>query len=215
MRYFLVDFENVQSSGLYGVQNLDKKDNLVIFYSKNASRIDFTAMQWLMKTNATIEFMEITKLGNNALDFNLVYYMGAISGHFRGSNLKFFIVSQDSGFDTLRNNPLIRNSAIISLARISKIQDSFNESLSNMSLSANTECHKDEKSDLDIALHDILSEHSLEEKFEDVKKIIRSTSDKSKIFSKLTTLLGMQVGHSIYVEIRNRILKKSQKKLKK
>ena len=37
MAYYLVDYENVKADGMYGVDQLGKKDCVCIFYSENAS----------------------------------------------------------------------------------------------------------------------------------------------------------------------------------
>ena len=41
MAYYLVDYENVKADGMYGVDQLGKKDCVCIFYSENASTLTF------------------------------------------------------------------------------------------------------------------------------------------------------------------------------
>ena len=104
MRLFLVDFENVQGKGLLGIDKLKHNDEVVIFYSKNANKLSFDEMHLISASNAKIKYIEIETLGHNALDFNLVMYIGVITGKFRGTHLDINIVSNDTGFDTLKNN---------------------------------------------------------------------------------------------------------------
>ena len=41
MTVYLVDFENVKSDGLYGINDLSKTDAVYIFYSVNVDKISF------------------------------------------------------------------------------------------------------------------------------------------------------------------------------
>ena len=55
MTVYLVDFENVRSTGLAGVETLSCEDRVVIFYSKNADSLTFDAHKLLSKSSAEIE----------------------------------------------------------------------------------------------------------------------------------------------------------------
>ena len=55
MTVYLVDFENVRSEGLKGVEELTSEDKVVIFYSKNADAITFDVHTLLSKSPAEIE----------------------------------------------------------------------------------------------------------------------------------------------------------------
>ena len=76
MTVYLVDFENVRSSGLKGVENLSDDDKVVIFYSKNADAITFDVHMLLSKSMAEIETYMILRGGRNSLDFQLSTYLG-------------------------------------------------------------------------------------------------------------------------------------------
>ena len=69
MTVYLVDFENVRSSGLKGVENLGEDDKVIIFYSKNADAITFDVHMLLSKSMAEIETYMILRGGRNSLDF--------------------------------------------------------------------------------------------------------------------------------------------------
>ena len=50
MRYFLVDHENVGSSGIKGLKNLSKRDKIVVLYSRNADTFKIDTMLELINT---------------------------------------------------------------------------------------------------------------------------------------------------------------------
>ena len=41
MKTYLVDFENVKSKGLVGIDRLTEDDHVIIFYSENSDTISF------------------------------------------------------------------------------------------------------------------------------------------------------------------------------
>lgn len=96
MTVYLVDFENVRSEGLRGVEELGEGDKVVIFYSKNADAITFDVHRLLSKSRAEIETFRILRGGRNSLDFQLSTYLGYLVMENCYSNI--VIVSQDKGF---------------------------------------------------------------------------------------------------------------------
>jgi len=64
MTVYLVDFENVRSEGLKGVEELTSEDKVVIFYSKNADAITFDVHTLLSKSPAEIETYRILRGGH-------------------------------------------------------------------------------------------------------------------------------------------------------
>lgn len=96
MTVYLVDFENVRSAGLKGVENLGEDDKVVIFYSKNADAITFDVHMLLSKSRAEIETYMILRGGRNSLDFQLSTYLGYLVMENRYRNI--VIISADKGF---------------------------------------------------------------------------------------------------------------------
>ena len=96
MTVYLVDFENVRSAGLKGVENLSEDDKVVIFYSKNADAITFDVHMLLSKSRAEIETYMILRGGRNSLDFQLSTYLGYLVMENRFRNI--VIISADKGF---------------------------------------------------------------------------------------------------------------------
>lgn len=96
MTVYLVDFENVRSEGLKGVEQLTAEDKVVIFYSKNANSITFDVHALLSKSSAEIETYRILRGGHNSLDFQLSTYLGYLV--MENSYKKIVIISRDKGF---------------------------------------------------------------------------------------------------------------------
>ncbi len=98
MSIYLVDFENVKSDGLAGVDRLTKNDRVYIFYSEHANSMTFATYHDLVKATAPIYTIKAVTGAKNALDFQLVSYLGyMINGE---PDASYFIISQDHGFET-------------------------------------------------------------------------------------------------------------------
>lgn len=96
---YLIDFENVANSGFEGLTEMGLSDELLIFYSEQHSTISITVHQQLEKSLVRKTYMPIKTGGKNALDFQLVSWLGyEIS---RDSSDHFVIISNDTGFDAV------------------------------------------------------------------------------------------------------------------
>ncbi len=99
MAVFLVDFENVKSDGLVGVERLGKDDRVYIFYSDHANSMTFSMYHDLVRTQANVYTVKAVTGTKNALDFQLVSYLGyMINGE---PDAVYFIISADRGFETV------------------------------------------------------------------------------------------------------------------
>lgn len=99
MRAFLIDFENVKSAGLVGIETLGIDDQVVILYSVNSNTISFEMHQKIMSCAANVEYYQIRRGGKNSLDFQLSTLLGYLLAS--GLYTHLYIVSNDSGFDAL------------------------------------------------------------------------------------------------------------------
>jgi hypothetical protein len=100
MKIFLIDFENVHSEGIAGVDNLSENDEVVIFYSNNADSISFEMMHKLMFSKAKLSYYKVRRGGRNALDFQMASYLGyLVNNCVSFSDIEFFLISKDNGFD--------------------------------------------------------------------------------------------------------------------
>ena len=97
MAYYLVDYENVKADGMYGVDQLGKKDCVCIFYSENASTLTFGLHEKLNQTKGKIVLQKVEVGVKNALDFQLSTYLGYLISENEGKNETYYIVSEDKG----------------------------------------------------------------------------------------------------------------------
>ena len=99
MSVYLIDYENVNFSGLEGVGALNEGDEVVLFYSDSSSTIPMNLHIDVQKSGAAMRYIEIKKTAKNYLDFQLA----ALSGYLVGTTdqTEFIVISRDSGFDSV------------------------------------------------------------------------------------------------------------------
>lgn len=100
MAVYLVDFENVTSAGISGIQKLTKEDKVYIFYTVNASSMSFAAHLNLLSSPAEVVYYNVASGGKNALDFQLASFLGYLIC--QGKEKKFCIISNDRGFEYVK-----------------------------------------------------------------------------------------------------------------
>ncbi|MFM2006035.1 MAG: hypothetical protein RLZZ09_1690 [Pseudomonadota bacterium] len=95
--YVLVDFENVQPKDIGLLK--DGPFHIKVFLGPNQSRIPIAIAAALQSLGESAEYIILETAGNNALDFHIAYYIGALSA--AEPTAFFHIISKDSGFDPL------------------------------------------------------------------------------------------------------------------
>lgn len=101
MKIYLIDFENVKSKGLTGIDSLNEYDRVIIFYSENADTINFEMHQKVLVSKAEIEYFKVHVGGKNALDFQLSTLLGYLVSTNYYSHI--FVISNDRSFDFLHD----------------------------------------------------------------------------------------------------------------
>jgi hypothetical protein len=99
MAVYLVDYENVKADGLEGIGDLTESDSLYLFYSENADKLTFGLHEKLLESKAKIEYLKADVGTKNALDFQLVTYIGWLIA--RHSTDNYIIVTNDNGFKSV------------------------------------------------------------------------------------------------------------------
>ena len=95
--FVLVDFENVQPKDLGLLK--DGPFKVKLFLGPNQSKIPVSLAAALQSLGESAEYIILETAGNNALDFHIAYYIGALSTV--EPTAFFHIISKDSGFDPL------------------------------------------------------------------------------------------------------------------
>lgn len=99
MATFLVDYENVcMNYGLKGVEYLNERDVLCIFYSQCCNKIRADIMTDIKNSGCEIHSYKLVKTGKNALDFYIASECGIISNQ---GERQIVIVSKDKGFQAV------------------------------------------------------------------------------------------------------------------
>ena len=92
----LIDYENVNSKGLKGIENLSSNDHIYLFHKEN-STITISIHKKLEASKVTKEYVCVKASTKNALDFQLVAKLGLLCA--QKPNDKYRIISNDGGFD--------------------------------------------------------------------------------------------------------------------
>lgn len=99
--YFMVDYENVRSSGLTGVEWLLAEDVVILFYSDAARTIEKGFIDAICRSGCRLDICELVNSGKNALDFYIASRIGEIFG--QGYDGKVAVVSKDQGYRAVRD----------------------------------------------------------------------------------------------------------------
>ncbi len=95
MSIYYIDYENVSSQGLKGVEALTENDEVNLLYSKKADNVKIDMLTMLMASKAKINFLPVHVGTPNALDFQLVTLL--FLKYKEGDHC--YIISKDSGYD--------------------------------------------------------------------------------------------------------------------
>lgn len=95
--FVLVDFENVQPKDIGLLK--DGPFKVKVFLGPNRSKIPISLAAALQSLGDNAEYIVLEAAGNNALDFHIAFYIGALSA--AEPNAFFHVISKDTGFDSL------------------------------------------------------------------------------------------------------------------
>lgn len=96
--YYLIDYENVGSEGLSGCSTLGKEDHIMIFFTKNAKRIDMSEIA--NHGDAELHMIEVPA-GKQSADIHIGSYLGFLAGKNEDSECSVIIISKDTDYDNV------------------------------------------------------------------------------------------------------------------
>lgn len=97
-KIYLVDTENVGFAWKHLLEHISSTDKIILFYTENTPYLSYLDLAYLQSLCDKFT-LEKCYTGKNALDFQLVSYMGY---HMKSSTkAQFIIVSNDSGYDSV------------------------------------------------------------------------------------------------------------------
>lgn len=100
LEIFLIDFENVQPTGVGRL--VPGACRIMLFLGQNQNKVPIELTRALQRFGTDVEYLSIAGSGPNAVDFHIAFYIGHLAQRHPGA--KFTIVSGDTGFD-----PLVRH----------------------------------------------------------------------------------------------------------
>ena len=95
--YVLLDFENVQPKNLVLLES--KPFKVLVFVGARQTKVPFELARALQALGKNAEYIQISGVGQNALDFHIAYYIGKLAA--AEPTAQFHVISKDKGFDPL------------------------------------------------------------------------------------------------------------------
>lgn len=99
MQYILIDYENLQPESAQFTAIDESQCQIWLFLGKNQKALPVEFCEILCRFGENVRFIRIAKIGKNALNFYLTYYLGQIIA--QDKDALIFIFSRDTGFDVL------------------------------------------------------------------------------------------------------------------
>jgi hypothetical protein len=93
----LVDLENVQPKALAALAG--KASKVMVFVGATQAKLPFDLAEAMQRMGGKAEYIKISGVGPNALDFHIAFHIGHMSA--KDPTARFHIVSKDTGFDPL------------------------------------------------------------------------------------------------------------------
>lgn len=185
-KIYLVDFENVGSNGLKGIENLTENDTVIIFYSFRCNKISFQMHQLILNCKTNIVYKEVQNGHKNALDFQLSSYLGYLLSSKPTDSTQFTIISNDNDYDdviSFWNSELSLN--------IYRVAD-LTFKLENI------------KSNFELVSKLIKEESALNNHHNELKELINN-GNKDKLHTFLQEKLGFKKANILYGRIKKTI----------
>lgn len=121
MNIYYIDYENVSSQGLKGVELLSENDEVILLYSKKADHVKIDILTMMMESKAKIRFLPVHVGTPNALDFQLVTLLFL---NYKPENF-CYIISKDSGYDCCIKTAA--ENGAVNVARYPNIESAVNK----------------------------------------------------------------------------------------
>ena len=116
---YIVDYENVNHSGLCGIDKLLSDDEVELFYSDKADNLPIDILEEILKSKANLKCIKVAKTAPNYLDFHIATKVGSLIN----TGIKTIcIVSCDKGYISVQDYCKEQG---IEVKLVSKIDDDF------------------------------------------------------------------------------------------
>ena len=202
---FLVDYENVGIEGLRGYSETKKDDEVHIFFSKNANKMNREIFNTFVINGCDIFISKLKTINKNALDFYIVSKLGELIGKNTEDNIA--VISKDKGFNAAIEywKSVRNNSAKILLA------NTLGEAISQR----NEVLLSEESESIDALYNEYRRTQNIKNKIIDrfngtkfepciseILEILEKENDKSGIYRKALHVFGRENGLKIYQTLK-------------
>lgn len=210
--YFLVDFENVRSGGLRGVDYLDKSDYITIFFSEAAHSCEGRYLEEIEESGCHFDTCKLQNTGKNGLDF----YIASRVGEFYGSGHKerVAIISKDQGYKAVRDywdvrlpsnkkiiiSPSVERSLIASNDNSERVKR-LKGKLASVDIDV-FQAKYEERVKMQQLLQQIFHETEYENKMAEIQDMVETTKSPKIVYLNSLHRFGRNQGLEIYRRIK-------------
>ena len=101
MRFYYIDYENVKSVGIAGIEGLSVDDKVKIFAKGQSDAMKFDDIKLMMSAKSKVVIDDVVTGTKNALDFQLLtdLLVDVFDNRKANINARYVIVSKDKGYD--------------------------------------------------------------------------------------------------------------------
>lgn len=196
---YYIDSENVGDSWLELLDTLEHTENrLIVFYTKHSPRMTYPQTVQLLGATNKPEFIECQE-GSNALDFQLVSYLGYELCADRTKEM--IIVSKDTGFDAVVRFWQKRG---MQVKRVSSPNHLHTQHVALKTPSATAAMPTDPKADADHEIDSAEDTAKKELRDDEISTILNCTGKKhlETIHRALVGFLGDKQGTNLYLHLK-------------
>ncbi len=97
--YVFIDLENIQPDNLKILFDHPNPIKVFVFVGANQNKIAYDMVIAMQQLAENAEYIKISAIGSNALDFHIAFYIGQLS--IQDPKAHFHIISKDKGYDPL------------------------------------------------------------------------------------------------------------------
>jgi hypothetical protein len=193
MATYLVDYENVHSNGLNGVNTLTHNDSVIVFMGNHRDELSINSINAMLTSPAQIKIIKMKKTSNNYLDFQLATCLGGLVAN--GPEKEFYIITNDHFYE-----PIIDywkdNKASVSIKSRNTISISSpsNDITGDQPIKSNDIDNKTKTAIRNLLKNEKLKPHQ----YLNIYTLFKNTNETNDLQIKFTIIYGKQRGSHLY-----------------
>ncbi|MCH5269593.1 MAG: hypothetical protein J1E83_02485 [Lachnospiraceae bacterium] len=212
---FLIDFESVHDRGLSGSNKLESHDEIHIFYTENASKVNMKMLGGIKP------FFHEVPAGNQSLDKHLVAYLGFMVGKNASDQCRYVIISKDKGYEHIISflkkecsSKIVRKESIDDSLLKNSVSKSNEKKLSEKTVKNGTKANSKQKQQINKVIIGVLLANNYQEPY--VGKIasifVKYCKDVNKLDNELKGMFPDYYETELYSIVHDTIKKLTRRK---